>query len=176
MRIISGKYKIRTLPDPKGFKARPTTDFARENLFNILKINYAMEGSTALDLFAGTGGISYELASNGCSKVTSVDKNGRHIAYIKSIIERVNIKEIETVRADAFKYIDRCIQKYDFIFADPPYDMPGAETIPDLIFEKQLLEQDGLLIFEHSKNHTFSKHPRFKSLKTYGSVHFSFFG
>lgn len=175
MRIISGKYKIRTLPAPKGFKARPTTDFAKENLFNVLKNNYALDGATALDLFSGTGSISFELASNGCISVTLVEKNIHHINYIKSIIERVDIKEISIVRADVFKFLDHCTNTYDIIFADPPYQLTGIEAIPEKVFNANLLNPEGLLILEHSGSQNFSSHKRFKTLKKYGSVHFSLF-
>lgn len=175
MRIISGKYKIRTLPGPKGFTARPTTDFAKENLFNVLKNNYVLEGINALDLFAGTGSISLELASNGCQHVLAIEKNPKHLAYIKSIIDRLNITEIEIMRGDALRYIGRTTHKFDLIFADPPYQMKGIDSIPENVFEKNVLNTDGLFILEHSKDYNFSKHPCFKQKKVYGSVNFSFF-
>ncbi|MFB6320460.1 RsmD family RNA methyltransferase [Saccharicrinis sp. FJH54] len=175
MRIISGKYKIRTLPGPKGFTARPTTDFAKENLFNVLKNNYVLEDIKALDLFAGTGSISLELASNGCSSVLTVEKNPKHLAYIQSIIDRLNIAEIELMRGDALKFIQRTLLKFDLIFADPPYQMKGISAIPDIIFERGLLNQDGLFILEHSREYNFSDHPGYTQKKVYGSVNFSFF-
>ncbi|MFC0877877.1 RsmD family RNA methyltransferase [Saccharicrinis sp. FJH2] len=175
MRIISGKYKIRTLPGPKGFTARPTTDFAKENLFNVLKNNYVLDGTDALDLFSGTGSISLELASNGCRNVLSLEKNPKHLTYIKSIIDRLKITEIEIMRGDAFKYIERTIQKFDLIFADPPYQLKDIAKIPDIIFERNLLNPDGLFILEHSRDYNFSDHPNYKQKKVYGSVNFSFF-
>lgn len=175
MRIISGKYQKRVLPKPKGFSARPTTDFAKENLFNVINNWYDLEDLEVLDLFSGTGGISYEFASRGCKKVTSVEQNHRHFGYIKHIVSLLNINEIEIIRADAFKFIEKTNHKYDLIFADPPYDMAGIEKIPDMVFKRELLEDKGTLVLEHSKIHSFSSHPRFSELRTYGSVNFSVF-
>jgi 16S rRNA (guanine966-N2)-methyltransferase len=175
MRIIAGKYKIRTLPDPKGFKARPTTDFAKENLFNVLASNYDIDGFDALDLFAGTGSISFELASRGCKSVVAVETQSQHIRYIKSIIEKVNISEVTLLQYDVFKYISRAGAKFNLIFADPPYNEPRLATLPQLVFEHNLLHDGGLLILEHSKNNDFSSHPNFTGKKVYGSVNFSFF-
>lgn len=175
MRIIAGKYKIRTLPDPKVFKARPTTDFAKENLFNILANNYELEGMDALDLFSGTGSISYEMASRGCKSVIAVEAQSQHVRYIKSIIEKVNITEVTVFQYDVFRYMERPGATFDLIFADPPYDEPRLATIPQLVFERNLLREGGLLILEHSKNNDFSSHPNFTGKKVYGSVNFSFF-
>lgn len=175
MRIISGKYKIRTLPLPKSFDARPTTDFAKENLFNVLQNNYDLDEKLALDLFAGTGSISYELASHGCSQVFSIEKNPKHIHYIHSIIDKVRIQEITVIRADALKYIEKCKLSFDIIFADPPFQMAGIEKIPDLVFQHKLLNPEGFFILEHSKDYNFAFHPHFKTKKVYGSVNFSFF-
>lgn len=175
MRIISGKYKIRTLPSPKGFAARPTTDFAKENLFNVLKNNYVLDDISALDLFSGTGSISLELASNGCRSVLAVEKHPKHLAYIKSIIERLKISEIEVLRGDAMKYLVRTNHTFDLIFADPPYQLNGIDTIPKLVFERDLLNHGGLLILEHSGDYSFHNYEGFKQKKSYGSVNFSFF-
>ncbi len=175
MRIIAGKYRKRVLPKPKGFEARPTTDFAKENLFNVINNWYDFEDLEVLDLFAGTGGISYEFASRGCKKVTCVEKNHRHFGYINHIVALLGIKELESVKADAFKYLEKTKQSFDLIFADPPYDLEGIDKIPDLVFSNQLLRDKGTLILEHSKYYSFSKHPRFTELRTYGSVNFSVF-
>lgn len=175
MRIISGKYKTRTLPSPKGFTARPTTDFAKENLFNVLNNWYDFDGMKALDVFAGTGSISYELASRGCKSVTCIEKNYKHFEFIKKIVEKVNIQEIEVLRFDAFKYLEKTNSKFDLIFADPPYDLVGIDTIPNIVFNRELLTPKGMLILEHSKDYQFSSHPHFLEVRAYGSVHFSFF-
>lgn len=175
MRIIAGKYRKRTLPSPKGFTARPTTDFAKENLFNVINNWYDFDDLEILDLFAGTGGISYEFASRGCKKVTTVEQSHRHYTYINQMITLLGIKEIDLIRGDAFKFMIKTKQKYDLIFADPPYDLKGIETIPDLIFNNELLLEKGSFILEHSKDYRFSSHPRFSELRTYGSVNFSVF-
>ena len=141
----------------------------------MLKNNYILDGINALDLFAGTGSISLELASNGCKNVLAIEKNPKHLAYIQSITDRLKISEIEVMRGDALKFIERTLQKFDLIFADPPYQLQGIDKIPDVISERNLLNPDGLFILEHSKDYNFSAHPNFKQKKVYGSVNFSFF-
>ena len=151
---------------PRTFKARPTTDFAKENLFNVLS-NYIdfEEGIVALDLFAGTGSISIELVSRGCDRVISVEKEGAHHAFISKIM-----KEVQTD-----KFINGSHERFDFIFADPPYELKELETIPDLIFKNNLLKEDGLFVLEHGKKNNFEDHPHFIERRVYGSVNFSFF-
>lgn len=134
-----------------------------------------MDGATALDLFAGTGSISFELASNGCKKVIAVEKDVKHLAFIKSIVERLNISEIELLRGDAFRFLEKTAQSYDIIFADPPFQLKGIEKIPELVFGRNLLDKNGVLIMEHSREHDFSHHPNYSQKKMYGSVNFSFF-
>ncbi len=175
MRIISGKYKIRQIAAPKNFTARPTTDFAKENIFNVLNNYYDFEGLTALDLFAGTGSLSYEFASRGCASVTTVEMNSDHFRFILSVIKQLNISEIIPVRMDVFRFIEKCNDKFDLIFADPPYDLKAIETIPDKIFASELLAEKGMLILEHSDRSSFKSHPRFIQHKAYGSVNFSLF-
>ena len=175
MRIIAGKYKIRTLPSPKGFKARPTTDFAKENLFNVLTNFCDFNAIDALDLFSGTGSISFELASRGCKSVTSVEKHPKHISYINSIIKRLDINEINVIRADVLKFIKKTPSKYDLIFADPPFQEDFIDEIPELIFNHNILNSKGLFILEHSSAYNFSQHEHFYLRKTYGSVNFSLF-
>lgn len=178
MRIISGIYKRRRFDVPRSFKARPTTDFAKENLFNVLCNNYLdiEEGMSALDLFAGTGSISVELLSRGFEKVISVEKERSHFAFIVKVLKELNENHCFPICGDAFKYIGRSTgEQFDFIFADPPYDLPGLNTIPNLIFEHNLLKEGGVFVFEHGKGDNFDNHPRFLEKRVYGSVNFSFF-
>lgn len=177
MRVISGIYKRRRFDIPNTFKARPTTDFAKENLFNVLCNNYIdfEDGVTALDLFAGTGSISIELISRGCDKVISVEKDSRHYAFICKVMEEVKTDKCFPIRGDAFKYINGSHEKFDFIFADPPYDLKDLNTIPGLILENGLLKEDGLLVLEHGKTNNFEDNPHFVERRVYGSVNFSFF-
>ncbi|NDW13617.1 16S rRNA (guanine(966)-N(2))-methyltransferase RsmD [Bacteroides sp. 214] len=176
MRIIGGMYKRRRFDVPRTFKARPTTDFAKENLFNVLQAYMDFsEGLTALDLFAGTGSITVELLSRGCERVVSIEKEPAHFAFINKVLAELKTDKCIPIRGDVFKYIGKGGKQFDFIFADPPYDLKGIETIPDLIFEHSLLNEDGLLVLEHGKTNTFEEHPRFVEKRVYGSVNFSFF-
>ena len=176
MRIIGGIYKSRIFRPGKNFKARPTTDFARENLFNILENRYDFENKKVLDLFGGTGSISFEFASRGCRDVTCVELDRFHYQFINSVIETLGIKRIvKPLNADAFKFVGRTSEHFDMIFADPPYELKKIAEIPDLILNSNLLNNEGLLILEHGKTNDFSSHPLFRELRKYGSVHFSFF-
>ncbi len=175
MRIISGKYKSRLIKVPSNLKARPTTDFARENLFNILNNILDWDETNALDLFSGTGSIAFELISRGCPRVVSVEENFMQHKFICLTKENLKAEELFPLRADAFKYIKTSHEKFDLIFADPPYDHKSLDTIPDLIFESDILKNDGLLILEHSRDQNFENHPFFWKEKRYGSVHFSMF-
>lgn len=176
MRVISGIYKRRRFDVPHTFKARPTTDFAKENLFNVLN-NYIdfEDGVTALDLFAGTGSISIELVSRGCDKVISVEKDPQHFSFINKIMKEVKTDKCFILKGDVFKYIERCNEKFDFIFADPPYALERLAEIPDMIFKFDLLKEDGLFVLEHGKDLSFESHPNFIEHRYYGSVNFSFF-
>ncbi|WP_291528147.1 RsmD family RNA methyltransferase [Bacteroides sp. UBA939] len=175
MRVISGIYKRRRFDVPRTFKARPTTDFAKENLFNVLSNYLDFEGLSALDLFAGTGSISIELVSRGCDRVISVEKERDHHAFICKIMQEVKTDRCLPIRGDVFKFIKDGRERFDFIFADPPYELSGLETIPDLIFENGLLKEDGLFVLEHGKKNNFEEHPNFVERRLYGSVNFSFF-
>ena len=175
MRIISGKYKGRHFEIPRNFKARPTTDFAKENLFNIL-LNYVdFEECDALDLFSGTGSISLELLSRGCNTVTSVEMDQQHFTHLKKIVATLGESGWRIIRDDAFKFIKRCTASYDIIFADPPYALKGLPEIPGLVMSSNMLKPDGIFIFEHGKDNDFSNHPCFFRHIAYGSVNFSFF-
>lgn len=175
MRIISGIYKGRTITPPRNFRARPTTDFAKENLFNILNNMVDFEDLEVLDLFAGTGGISYEFASRGAKKIDTIEYNGVHHAFIQRTARELGFEQIHAVKTNAIRFIDFCSAKYDLIFADPPYDFPDVKNIPDQILKNNLLKPDGILIFEHSKDYDFSEHTQLIDKRTYGSVNFSFF-
>lgn len=176
MRVISGIYKRRRFDVPHTFKARPTTDFAKESLFNVL-MNYLdfEEGVTALDLFAGTGSISIELVSRGCDRVISVEKDPQHHAFISKVMKEVKTDRCLPLRGDVFRYIEKCNEQFDFIFADPPYALKELSTIPQKIFEYKLLKPEGLFVLEHGKDLSFEQDPHFIEHRHYGSVNFSFF-
>jgi 16S rRNA (guanine(966)-N(2))-methyltransferase RsmD len=175
MRIITGIYKGRHFEIPRSFKARPTTDFAKENIFNVLTGYIDFEGATALDLFSGTGSISLELLSRGCQQVISVEMDRDHHHFITDCLKKLNTKACIPLRGDVFRFLKSCHEQYDFIFADPPYALKELPQIPDLIFEKDLLKEDGIFVFEHGKDHDFSSHPHFLEHRSYGSVNFSIF-
>lgn len=176
MRVISGIYKGRRFDIPSTFKARPTTDFAKENLFNVLTgyIDFD-ENVTALDLFAGTGSISLELLSRGCGRVISVERDMQHYAFIRKVMAEIKADEWFPVKGDVFRYIGKCRETFDFIFADPPYALKELESIPSKIFEYKLLKPNGLFVLEHGKDRTFDTDLHFVEHRSYGSVNFSFF-
>lgn len=175
MRIITGKYKGRHFDVPRSFKARPTTDFAKENIFNVLNGHIDFEGITALDLFAGTGSISLEMLSRGCSRVISVEADRDHCAFIRQCLQKLGTDDVTLIRGDVFRFLRSCRQQFDLIFADPPYALEQLESIPSLIFERGLLKEDGILVFEHGKRNDFSADPHFIEHRAYGSVNFSLF-
>lgn len=175
MRIIGGEFKRRRFDVPKNITARPTTDFARENLFNVLENQLDFEEVRALDLFAGTGAISFELVSRGCPQVISVEKHNIQYAFLCKVMHELKTDRILPMRGDVFKYIDSAKEQFDFIFADPPYDLKELASIPGLIFKNNLLKDDGIFVLEHSRNNDFSAMPEFRSKRVYGSVNFSFF-
>ena len=175
MRIITGKYKGRHFDIPRTFKARPTTDFAKENIFNVLLQYVDFEDATALDLFSGTGSITLELLSRGCTQVVSVELDRDHHRFICECIKSLKDANALPLRADAFRFLKSCKMQFDFIFADPPYALKELPTLPDLIFEKTLLKPDGIFVLEHGKNYDFSQHPHFVEHRSYGSVNFSLF-
>ena len=175
MRIITGQFKGRHFDIPRTFKARPTTDFAKENIFNVLNGYIDFDGITALDLFAGTGSISLELVSRGCKEVVSVEKDRDHARFIADCMKKINAENDILIRGDVFRFLKSCPHKLDLIFADPPYALPELDTLPDLVFEHDLLAADGVFVFEHGKHNDFSAHPRFKEHRNYGSVNFSIF-
>ena len=175
MRIITGIYKGRRFDIPRSFKARPTTDFAKENLFNVLTGYIDLDGARALDLFAGTGSISLEFLSRGCSQVVSVELDRDHYTFIRQCVEKLGSDKSMVIRGDVFKFVKSCHQQFDIIFADPPYALEKLPEIPDLIFSRNLLADGGLFVFEHGKQNDFSNHPHFVEHRSYGSVNFSIF-
>lgn len=176
MRIISGTCGGRMINPPKNLRARPTTDFAKENLFNVLNNYVDFEGLTVLDLFAGTGSISYEFASRGAESVTSVEINAVHYNFIRNTAKSFNLANIHPIKANVFLYLKNCAKRYDVIFSDAPYDLEGSEQVVELVFQHNILKEDGIFVFEHSKSQDFKNHPHFKELRSYGSVQFSIFG
>ena len=175
MRIISGKFRGRAINPPKNLRARPTTDFAKENLFNILTNLVNFEECTVLDLFAGTGSISYEFASRGVKSVTAVEINSVHHNFIRNTARDLGADNIFAVKANVFLYLKSCPKRFDIVFSDAPYDLEGIEDVVDLVLSGNILEDDGIFIFEHSEKYNFENHPLFWQSRSYGSVQFSFF-
>ena len=175
MRIVSGKYRGRRLQPPVNLPVRPTTDFAKEGLFNVLNNIVDFESLKILDLFTGTGSIAFEFLSRGAIEVTAIDSNHRCIDFIKKTAETFGASNIKAVKSNSFVFIKHMVSNYDLIFADPPYDLDGIEAIPDLIFSSGLLADHGMLILEHSTAYKFEKNEHFDSHRQYGSVNFSFF-
>lgn len=176
MRVITGKYKGRHFDVPRTFKARPTTDFAKENLFNVLNgyIDWDEEPH-ALDLFSGTGSITLELLSRGCGQVISVEKDRLHYSFIKGFLDKLDDKAGIPICSDVFKYLARCTEKFDIVFADPPYQLENLAELPDIVMARDILSEDGLFILEHGKDYDFTDHPNFVEHRQYGSVNFTFF-
>lgn len=176
MRIISGEYGGRRFEAPRNLQARPTTDIAKESLFNILQNRLDIEGISALDLFSGTGSISFELLSRGAEHVVSVEMGRVQQQFIQKVATELKIgREHQLVRGDVFRYLKSATQQFDLVFADPPYALAELPTLPDLVLDGNLLKPEGIFILEHGKENDFSAHPRFVELRKYGAVHFSFF-
>ncbi|GHT14079.1 methyltransferase [Bacteroidia bacterium] len=175
MRIINGFLGGRNITPPHNFSARPTTDFAKEALFNILIGHFDLTHIAVLDLFSGTGCISYEFASRGCPHVDSVESNWKNRAFIQQTIRNLRLQQIRSYQRDAFVYLRSCTEQYNIIFADPPYNLDAAELIPNIVFEQKLLAPDGWLILEHDKHRNFEQHPHILQHRNYGNVHFSMF-
>lgn len=175
MRIIGGSLKGKTINPPAFYKARPTTDFAREGLFNVLNNEYEFEDLKVLDLFGGTGAISFEFASRGAAKVYCVEMARENASFIKTEADRLGLKNVVMVRDNVFDFLPICREKFDMVFADPPYALDGLETIPDKVFAQDILYPECYFILEHGDEHSFMEHPFFVKEKVYGRVHFSFF-
>jgi 16S rRNA (guanine(966)-N(2))-methyltransferase RsmD len=175
MRIIGGTHKGRRFNVPRSFKSRPTTDLARESLLNILLNSYDFDTLKAIDLFAGTGALSYEFASRGMESVLAVESNFKMYNFIKQESKIFDFDQIKAIKKNVFRFLSGQVFPADIIFADPPYDLKEIETLPQLIFDNDWLNSNGCFILEHSKHFNFEKFPHFYNVKKYGSVHFSFF-
>lgn len=177
MRIISGKYRHRRFEVPRTFKARPTTDFAKEGLFNMLANSYVDfdEAPAALDLFAGTGSISLELLSRGCSRVVSVEMDTQHFRFLAQTARELADPAWALLRSDVFRYLQRPHETFDLIFADPPYALERLPELPALVMQAGVLNSGGLFVLEHGQKQDFSAAPHFVDHRAYGSVNFSFF-
>ncbi len=176
MRIVNGKFKGRRFAPPTNITARPTTDFAKEGIFNVLENNYFdVEGLDVLDLFAGTGSISLEFVSRGAASVTSIEMSERQLAFIHKLVADLRVTNMRVCRMDVFRYIKSCAKQFDVIFADPPYQMNDLSTLPDLIFEHQLLRPEGIFVLEHGRDNSFEAHSHFVEHRVYGNVNFTIF-
>jgi 16S rRNA (guanine966-N2)-methyltransferase len=177
MRIIGGKFKGRRFnPRANNWPTRPTTDFAREGLFNILNNHFDFEAMKVLDLFGGAGGHSYEFVSRGCADVTYVDKFPACVAFVRETAQALGVEAaIKVIKADVFRFLENCREQYDYIFAGPPYALSRIDEIPDLIFQYGLLKEGGWLVLEHDPSHAYETHPRFFQRRNYGKTIFSFF-
>ena len=175
MRIIGGTHAGRRLNPPATLPVRPTTDLAKESLFNVLRHRMDFDGLRALDLFAGTGNIAFELASRGASEVVAVDIHGKCLQYIRATADALGLPAIRTLKADVLKYLRTGPGEFDFVFADPPYDLPQLPQLPALALEAGLLRTGGLLLLEHSANRRIALHPYLVDQRTYGKSAFSIF-
>lgn len=175
IRIISGIRKGRRIKAPNTWNIRPTTDFAKEALFNILSNHFDFAQCNVLDLFAGTGNISYEFASRGALLIFSIDINHHCIKFINETSKKLNFQQINAIQTDALSFLEKNSNIWDIIFCDPPFDYIYLTKIPRIIFERKLLAETGMLIIEHSTNANFSNHDYFIETRKYGSVLFSFF-
>ena len=176
MRIISGKYGGRRINPPSNMPhTRPTTDVAKEGLFNILQTRVQLDGANTLDLFGGTGCISYELASRGATQLTIVEKDNQMLEFIKSNIENLKIENTQLVRMDVFQYLNSCTQQYDIIFAGPPYALNTIDDLPRIIVERKLISQEGYFILEHTPRNNYENFAGFSFQRNYGATVFSFF-
>jgi 16S rRNA (guanine(966)-N(2))-methyltransferase RsmD len=177
MRIISGKFKGRRFyPPAKKWPTRPTTDYAKEGLFNMLMNEFDFEDLKMLDLFGGTGNHCYEFISRGSVDVTYVDKFGPAVKFVHQISKELDVSEtITIVKSDVFKFIKSTTSDFDYIFAGPPYPLPNLDEIPDILFSTSILRENGLFVLEHDSIHDFSNHPNFVKQRNYGSAIFAFF-
>lgn len=175
MRIIAGSLRGRKLNPPTTLPVRPTTDMARESLFNILNNYRDYDDCTILDLFAGTGAVSFEFVSRGAKEVTAIDINNQCTDFIKATSRQLGINNLHVVRTDVFDLLKRAYKKFDIVFADPPYALDKLASLPDIIFEQNILNEDGIFILEHPREYQFEEHPHFWQHRHYGKVNFTFF-
>lgn len=176
MRIIAGTLKGKSILPPEGYKARPTTDFARQGLFNVLDNEYEFDDLKILDLFAGTGAIGYEFISRGAGKVVAVEMRPENAAFISATAAKLGVADkLQVVRHNVFEFLPICTLKFDIVFADPPYALSDLATLPDKVFAAEIIHPEGYFILEHPGDYSFESHPHFVKEKVYGNVHFSFF-
>ncbi len=175
MRIIAGTFKRRFIHPPKNLPVRPTTDLARESLFNILNNMIDWEGKRVLDLFSGTGAVSYEFISRGVESVLSVDANYQCTSFIKKTAAEFEMESLKVMRSDVFRFLKSAKISFDIIFADPPYNLEGLDSLPELVFESSLLSEGGIFVLEHPRTYDFSEDPHFEEHRKYGKVNFTFF-
>lgn len=183
MRVIGGTHRSRQFHVPDHLGIRPTTDFAKEALFNILQHRIDFNGMKVLDLFSGSGSISYEFASRGCAEITTIEKNIKSCEFIKKTAGEFKLSNIKVIKMDVFSYIKSCADSFDIIFADPPFKLENINRIPALIFEHKLLKENlpgrqagAMLIVEHPSDVNFSEIKEWKETREYGTVNFSIFG
>ena len=176
MRIVGGEFGGRRFSPPARIPARPTTELAKEGLFNMLSNSTDLEGIKTLELFGGTGSISYELASRGAADLTLIERDPTTIDFIKNTVKALGIADrLHIIRGDVFKFMKQCTDQFDFIFADPPYDLLNIDKLPLLVFEKKLLLPEGIFVLEHSPRNDYQRHPNFERMKNYGTTVFTFF-
>lgn len=176
MRIVGGAFGGRRFNPPSGIPARPTTDIAKEALFNILNNMLDTEGINALDIFAGTGNIGYELASRGATRITMVERDPASINFIKKTAKELGIEDIAVViKSDVFRFMNQCTEQFNFIFADPPYALDALAELPVVVFRKNLLLPGGIFVLEHPPHYSFEAHPNYTKAKNYGGTIFTFF-
>lgn len=175
MRIIGGRLKGKTILPPKGYEARPTTDFAKEGLFNVLDNEYEFDGLKVLDLFGGTGAIAFEFGSRGAARVYSVEMNRDNAKFIRTEAGKLGLGNVTAVHSNVFDFLPICREKFDIVFADPPYSLEGLDSIPDKVLNMDIMHPGAYFILEHGGEYSFISHPMFKKEKVYGRVHFSFF-
>ena len=175
MRIIAGTFKRRFIHPPTNLPVRPTTDLARESLFNILWNKIDFENKQVLDLFSGTGAVSYEFISRGSKSVIAVDANYKCTSFIKKTADEFGMNTLKVMKTDVFRFLKSAKISFDIIFADPPYDMEGVDLLPNLIFDNHILNTNGIFILEHPKTYDFSENPHFDEHRKYGKVNFTFF-
>ena len=175
MRIISGKHARKVIVAPPNLPVRPTTDFAKEGLFNILRNHFHFEGLSVLDLFSGTGNIAFEFAARGADEVFAVDIAHRCVSFIRKTAHRLEFDSIIPIKSDAFAYVRKAKRGFDIVFADPPYEMDETRKLPDMVLEGGLVNPDGWLIVEHARELSFAGHPNLLETRKYGKVNFSFF-
>ena len=175
MRIVSGTHRGRVIHPPKNLPVRPTTDFAKESLFNILNNHFELDGLKILDLFCGSGNMSYEFASRGCDDITSVDNNYSCCEFVKKTSAVFKMEQIKVIKSDVFAFLKRVSDTYHIIFCDPPYDLKNFELLPELVYGNNLLKSQGWLIIEHGPETDLSKIEHFCEHRKYGNVNFSMF-